>query len=52
MPPGARYALLIGDDEVANGTASVKPLREQGVQTAVPVAQLVATLTADAARGT
>ena len=49
---GARYALLIGDDEVANGTASVKPLREQGAQTAVPVTQLVATLTADAARGT
>jgi histidyl-tRNA synthetase len=48
---GARYALLIGDDEVANGTASVKPLREQGAQSTVPVAQLVAALTADAARG-
>src|SRR4030095_15690377 len=47
---GARYALLIGDDEVANGTASVKPLREEGLQTAVPIAQLVATLSADAAR--
>jgi len=43
---GARYALLIGDDEAAAGTASVKPLRAPGAQVAVPVAALAAALTA------
>ncbi len=40
---GARYAIIIGDDEVAAGTASVKPLRG-GEQYAVPVAELAARL--------
>ena len=43
---GAQYALLIGDEEAAAGTASVKPLRAPGPQVAVPVAALAATLTA------
>jgi histidyl-tRNA synthetase len=43
---GARYALLIGDEEAATGTASVKPLRAAGAQVAVPVAELAATLAA------
>jgi len=42
---GAQYAILIGDDEAAAGTASVKPLRG-GEQFAVPVAALAARLAA------
>jgi histidyl-tRNA synthetase len=38
---GARYALVVGDDEAAASTVAVKPLRESGEQVAVPVAQLV-----------
>jgi histidyl-tRNA synthetase len=49
---GARYAILIGDDEVAAGTASVKPLRTPGTQVAVPVADLAATLIAGVAAAT
>ena len=32
---GARYALIVGDDEVKAGTVAVKPLREPGPQIAV-----------------
>ncbi len=32
---GAPLALILGDDEVANGTAGVKPLRDGGEQTSV-----------------
>jgi histidyl-tRNA synthetase len=39
---GARYALVIGEDEAATGTIGVKPLREGGEQQAVPLAGLVA----------
>jgi len=42
---GAQYAILIGDDEAAAGTASVKPLRG-GEQFAVPVVALAARLAA------
>ena len=49
---GARFALLIGDEEVANGTVSVKPLRDQGLQIAVPVAELASTLNASPAART
>ena len=42
---GAQYAILIGDDEAAAGTASVKPLRG-GEQFAVPIAALAARLAA------
>jgi len=37
---GARYALLIGADEVAADAVSVKPLRESGEQKIVPFAGL------------
>jgi histidyl-tRNA synthetase len=39
---GARFALVIGDDEAAAGTVAVKPLRAQGEQVALPVATLAA----------
>jgi histidyl-tRNA synthetase len=42
---GARYAVLIGDDEAAAATASVKPLRAGGEQFTVPLAALAAALT-------
>jgi len=32
---GARYALIVGDDEAATGTVAIKPLRMQGEQKAV-----------------
>jgi histidyl-tRNA synthetase len=41
---GAAFALIIGDDEVAAGKISVKPLRAQGEQVAVPLADLSRTL--------
>jgi histidyl-tRNA synthetase len=37
---GARYALLIGADEVAANAVSVKPLRESGEQRTVPLDEL------------
>ncbi len=39
---GARYALIVGDDEAAAGVVGVKPLRQTGEQQAVPVALLAA----------
>jgi histidyl-tRNA synthetase len=41
---GAKFALVIGDDEAAAGTVAVKPLRAQGEQVAVPVASLASHL--------
>ena len=41
---GARYALLIGADEAAADSVSVKPLRESGEQKTVPIAGLEAAL--------
>jgi len=37
---GARYALLIGEDEVASGRITVKPLREQHEQQSIAQADL------------
>jgi histidyl-tRNA synthetase len=37
---GARFALVIGDDEAAAGTVAVKPLRAQGEQIAVSAADI------------
>jgi len=37
---GARYAVIIGDDEAASGEAGVKPLRGEGQQQRVPLADL------------
>jgi histidyl-tRNA synthetase len=41
---GASYALIIGDDEVAAGKVSVKALRAQGEQVAVPLDELARAL--------
>lgn len=41
---GARFGLIIGEDEVASGTVSVKPLRREGEQQSVSQADLAATL--------
>jgi histidyl-tRNA synthetase len=38
---GARVALIVGPDEVAEGTVSLKPLREDGEQRIVPAADVV-----------
>ena len=38
---GARYALIVGDDEAAANTVAVKPLRETGEQRAVPARDIV-----------
>ncbi|ROU01542.1 histidine--tRNA ligase [Marinobacter sp. R17] len=43
---GARYALIIGDNEVESRTVSLKPLRSEGEQQAVSQSELADTLTA------
>ena len=40
----ARYALIIGDTEAAEGTAQVKPLAAEGDQTSLPFAEVAAAL--------
>jgi histidyl-tRNA synthetase len=42
---GARYALIVGEDEAAARTVSVKPLREPGEQRAVPARDVVDAMT-------
>jgi len=37
---GARYALIVGEDEAASGAVSIKPLRETAEQRRVPIADL------------
>lgn len=44
---GARYALIVGEQEAASGVVSVKPLRESGEQRVVPLADLAAALTTE-----
>ena len=39
---GARYALIVGDDEAAQGVAQLKPLRDGGDQRAVPLDEVAA----------
>ncbi|MGE5088465.1 MAG: histidine--tRNA ligase [Candidatus Levyibacteriota bacterium] len=41
---GARFALIIGDNEAASGTVAVKPLRGGGEQTQVPAERIAAHL--------
>jgi len=41
---GARFALILGDDEARAGTVAVKPLREAGDQRAVSARDVVAAL--------
>ncbi len=43
---GARFALVIGETEAAAGAVGVKPLREPGDQTTVPLADLAAAMAA------
>jgi histidyl-tRNA synthetase len=43
---GARFALIVGDEEAAANRVAVKPLREPGEQTALPPEELAARLTA------
>jgi histidyl-tRNA synthetase len=38
---GARYAVIVGDEEAASGTLSVKPLREDAQQVRVPIDEAV-----------
>jgi histidyl-tRNA synthetase len=40
---GARFAVIVGADESASGTATVRDL-DAGEQTTVPLAELVASL--------
>jgi histidyl-tRNA synthetase len=41
---GARLALILGDDEMERGVVAVKPLRREGAQAEVPLAELAARL--------
>ena len=45
---GARYALIVGDDEAAAGVVAIKPLRSQGEQTVVAEHDVPARLAAAA----
>ena len=45
---GARFALIVGDDEAAAGTVAIKPLREPGEQLAVAAADVAKHLSASA----
>jgi histidyl-tRNA synthetase len=38
---GARWVLIVGPDEAASGTVSLRPLRGEGDQQIVPVAEVV-----------
>jgi histidyl-tRNA synthetase len=49
---GARFALVLGDDELALGKIGVKPLREQAEQQALSRDELAAFLRAEAVGGT
>jgi histidyl-tRNA synthetase len=41
---GARFAVIIGEDEAARGVAAVKDLREDGEQEDVPLAEIASRL--------
>jgi len=41
---GARFALIIGDNEAADGTVAIKPLRDGGEQRTVAQADVLAAL--------
>jgi len=43
---GARWVLVVGPDEAASGTVSLRPLRDAGDQRTVPVAEVVAAVRA------
>jgi histidyl-tRNA synthetase len=48
---GARLAVILGDDEVARGVATVKPLREDAEQRQVPLDTLAEAIAAERGRG-
>ncbi|KOR27769.1 histidinol dehydrogenase, partial [Achromatium sp. WMS1] len=41
---GARYALVLGENELAQKTIGFKPLREEGIQQNIPLGELAITL--------
>lgn len=41
---GADYALLIGEDELKDGTCAVKPLKDKGEQKTVPLSDAPSTV--------
>ncbi len=41
---GARYALILGDEELVRGVVALKPLREEGRQEEIPISHLVEAL--------
>ncbi|MXZ88929.1 MAG: histidine--tRNA ligase, partial [Dehalococcoidia bacterium] len=41
---GARFAVIIGEDEAARGVAALKDLREEGEQEDVPLGEIAARL--------
>jgi histidyl-tRNA synthetase len=41
---GARYAVILGENEINNNTAGLKPLRDDELQREVPQAELAAEL--------
>jgi histidyl-tRNA synthetase len=43
---GARFAVIIGDDELAAGTVVVKPMRTEGDQVAIARSEIAAHLAA------
>jgi histidyl-tRNA synthetase len=43
---GAPLALILGDDELERGVAQLKPLRQEGAQQEVPLAELPARIPA------
>jgi histidyl-tRNA synthetase len=45
---GARCALILGEDEIAQGVVSLKPMRDGGEQQAVPLSDIVERLRDDA----
>jgi histidyl-tRNA synthetase len=44
---GARYAVILGEDEVVRGVAAVKPLRAGGEQVERPLADVPSLLLAE-----
>ena len=43
-PSLARFAVVLGDEELAQGTVGIKPLRGDGEQQTVPLADLAVSL--------
>ncbi len=48
---GARYALVVGDDELARGVVGIKPLRAEGAQEEIAIDQLAGLFSQGVDRG-